>query len=213
MALQNPVPPRLPDPQPQYDRGYFNSVLNVLRLYFNRLSNAIAALLGPLGGANIQNAYAEYVSTADQTVASTTVAYPVTFDIPAVRTSGVNLSAGSRLEVEVAGVFLFSFSAQVANSDSQAHTAAFWLRVNGVDVANSRSRHSIPSSHGGNPGQLAAAMSFYVELAALDYVQVMWFADNTQVYLDYIAPAVSPTRPAAPAATICVEFVSARPTL
>lgn len=40
MAQKNVVAPRLPNATPEYDAGAMNQLLNVLRLYFNRLDSA-----------------------------------------------------------------------------------------------------------------------------------------------------------------------------
>ena len=48
MAELNPTSPNLPLPPDEYDRRYFNQFNNVLRLYFNQLSNP-----GDMGGATL----------------------------------------------------------------------------------------------------------------------------------------------------------------
>ena len=48
MAELNAVPPSLPLPPDEYDRRYFDQLTNVLRLYFNQLSNP-----GDMGGSTL----------------------------------------------------------------------------------------------------------------------------------------------------------------
>jgi len=48
MAELNATSPSLPLPPDAYDRRYFDQLINVLRLYFNQLSNP-----GDMGGATL----------------------------------------------------------------------------------------------------------------------------------------------------------------
>jgi len=48
MAELNATSPSLPLPPDEYDRRYFDQLINVLRLYFNQLSNP-----GDMGGATL----------------------------------------------------------------------------------------------------------------------------------------------------------------
>jgi hypothetical protein len=48
MAELNTTPPGLPLPPDEYDRRYFDQLINVLRLYFNQLNNP-----GDMGGATL----------------------------------------------------------------------------------------------------------------------------------------------------------------
>ena len=48
MAELNATSPSLPLPPDEYDRRYFDQLTNVLRLYFNQLSNP-----GDMGGATL----------------------------------------------------------------------------------------------------------------------------------------------------------------
>lgn len=212
MALQNPIPPRLPDPQGQYDRTYFNTLLNVLRLYFNRLSNAIATLLGPLGATYLQAVYGEYISTVTQTIASTTTAYPITFNT-VIMQNGLSLTSGNVINVEQSGIYSLSLSVQFSNNDIAIQNAALWFRQNGVDISNSRARYSLTERHSGVPGHSRRDFHTLVECTAGDTLEAYWFATNTAVSLEYLPAATLPTRPAAASASLYVAFVSAVPSL
>lgn len=212
MQLFKPTPPRLPSPPPEYEQGFMGSLLNTLRLYFNQLGNAIGALLGPLGRTYMQTAYGKYESLTSQTTASATVSNPITYTNTLFQ-SGVVLSSGSRLSVERPGIYRATSRVQFANTTSSIHTAAIWFRKNGVDVPGSRARFSVTETHGGSNGHMAAEISFMFSLAENDYIEAIWFADNTGVRLEYLPPDTLPTRPAAASATIALLFVSAETTL
>jgi hypothetical protein len=103
------------------------------------------------------------------------------------------------------------FSVQFANTDTQIHDADIWMRKNGSDLTNSNSQFSIPNSHGGTDGHLIAALNLFVDLAANDYVELMWAAASTQVKLEYIGTQSSPTRPATPSAIVTIQHISDGP--
>lgn len=212
MQLRSPTPPRLPDPSGEYSAGYFSQLLNVLRLYFNQLGNAIGALLGPTGSAYLQSPYGKYESLVSQTIASTTTAYAVTFNTTIFQ-SAVALSSGSRLAVQRPGIYRATVRVQFANAGSSIQTAAIWYRKNGVDVPGSRARFSITGSHGGSNGHIAAELSYMFSLAENDYIEAWWFADSANISLEYLPPATAPVRPAAASAAIALLFVSANVTL
>ena len=60
MAELSATPPGLPLPPDEYDRRYFDQLTNVLRLYFNQLSNP-----GDMGGATLNLNLATLPTEAD----------------------------------------------------------------------------------------------------------------------------------------------------
>jgi hypothetical protein len=60
MAELNATSPGLPLPPDEYDRRYFDQLINVLRLYFNQLSNP-----GDMGGATLNLNLATLPTEAD----------------------------------------------------------------------------------------------------------------------------------------------------
>jgi len=100
---------------------------------------------------------------------------------------GIAVASGSRITVLHAGVYSITFSIQFSNSDSQIHDADVWLRKNDSgssgDVANSNSRFSIIASHGGVHGNVIGTVNYVLKLAANDYIELMWAATNTNVYI------------------------------
>jgi hypothetical protein len=48
-----------------------------------------------------------------------------------------------------------------------------------------------------------------MELAAGDYVQVMWYVNNAQVRIEYTGVQTSPARPATPSIILTVNEVAA----
>ncbi|NBX28436.1 MAG: hypothetical protein EBR55_09390 [Chitinophagia bacterium] len=83
----------------------------------------------------------------DQSAASTTTAYAVTFNTTDYAL-GASLSNSSRLNVNYSGLYNLQFSIQFANTDTQIQDVDIWFRKNGTDIANSNSKFSVPNSHG-----------------------------------------------------------------
>ncbi len=208
MSLINfPSPPNLPLSPLEFDSRYQEGLNNVFRLYFNRLSGTLQNVLGPDGGRFLSNPFGAFSSNVDQTAASTTAAYAITFSTTDISDS-VYLANNSQLTVTYSGIYNLQFSIQFANTDTQIHDIDVWAAINGTNLANSNSRFSVPNKHGGINGHLIAALNLFLTLQAGDYVQLYWHTDNTGVLVEQIPAASTPTRPETPSAIATMVFVS-----
>jgi len=151
--------------------------------------------------------YGSFSSSADQTIASTTTAYAMTFNTTDF-SDGVSISNSSRIVAGYSGVYNLQFSAQLNNTNVQIQDASIWFRKNGTDIPNSNSDFSVPNSHGGTDGRLIAALNIYVDLLKDQYVEIMWSATSTDVSLQQIASRSSPTRPATPSVIATMHYLS-----
>lgn len=143
--------------------------------------------------------WGSFYDTTTQTAAAINTAYAMTFNTTDL-SNGVRLRSPSTSEVEVdsEGVYDIQFSAQLDNTSGGNHQAYIWLRVNGVDVANSASEVRLK----GNDGELVAAWNWFYQFKALDYFQIMWSAVDTAVQLK-AAAAAAPV-PAIPSVILTV---------
>jgi len=205
--LQTVSPPRLPAAPVEYSQRYGDDLTNILRLYFNQLSNGLAALLAPEGGKYINNVYAAVQNTTDIPFTANTpkqIVFPTTDFLNGAVNDGTD-----GIEVLQDGIYNYQFSVQLKNTDSQIHSAWIWLKVNGVDVPGTGSKFDVISSHGGTPGFVIAAANFFVELQANDTVEMWAAANNTAVSFDSTAASTSPfTMPSIPAVVATLSFVS-----
>ncbi len=208
--LDSPQPPNLPYAPPEWNPQYQEQLNNVLRLYFNRLSNVTRYLLGPDGGRFMSNPFGAWSSDSDQTASSTTAAYAITYDVTDISDS-VYLDGTSKLTVTHPGVYNLQFSIQFTNTDTQIHDVDVWVAINGSNVSNTNSRFSVPNSHGGTDGHLIAALNVFLSMQSGDYVELYWATNNTGVRIEHIAAASSPTRPATPSVIATMSFVSSIP--
>ena len=150
--------------------------------------------------------YGAFQDSTDQSAASTTSAYAVTFNTTDY-SAGISVVSNSQITVRSSGVYNIQFSLQLVNADSQIQDIDIWFRKNGSDVANSNSKFSINEKHGAVNGHLIASLNFYIQLAANDYVQLMWATTSTSVTIEQIPTQTSPTRPATPSAILTINKI------
>lgn len=151
--------------------------------------------------------YGLFYDLNDQS-ASINTANPIRFDTPVIE-QGVRIVDTNKVTFDRAGKFSFTLTAQIENADSQAHNFWIWGRINNVDIPNSLTRYSVPSSHGGLSGAVVVERSYFGPMAVGQYIQVMWMTDNAQVTFQYNPVSASPARPATPSAYLAVHEVAA----
>lgn len=178
-------------------------------IYDARISADSKILLIPFSAAAFTEStpYGAFQDSTDQTAAAINTAYTVKLNTTDYA-HGVSVASGSRITATSYGIYNIQFSFQFANTDTQIQDVDIWFRKNGVNIAGSNSRFSVPNSHGGVNGHLVAAMNFWVELGPNDYTEIVWSTSNTAVSIEHIASQTSPDRPATPSAIVTVNFAS-----
>jgi hypothetical protein len=211
--LEVPSIPSLGFAPEAYEKRYFAENNGALNGYFRKLISVLGALFGPRGGKFLNTPHGAFHDSTDQAAASTTAATAVTFNTTDI-SNGVTLSNSSRLNVADSGVFNIQFSIQLKNTTNDSHDVDIWFRKNGTNVDNSNSRYHPPARKStGDPSHMIAALNFFIELNAGDYVEIVYKVDNVSVTLEHFAAGSSPTRPAVPSAIATVSFVSNLPTI
>ena len=174
-----------------------------------RISADSVILFAPASAAAFADSipYGAFQDSTDQTAASTTVAYPITFNTTDF-SNGVTLSNSSRLNVANSGLYNLQFSIQFKNTTSSGQDVDIWFRKNGTDIPNSNSRFHPPARKGsGDPSHIIAALNFFVEMAVNDYVEIMWRTESTGVSIEHFGTSTSPTRPAVPSVITTMNLV------
>lgn len=152
--------------------------------------------------------YGAFQDSTDQTAASTTAAYAITFNTTDYD-SGIYLSNSSRINVRNYGIYNFQFSLQYKNTTNDGQDVDVWFRKNGTDIDNSNSKFHLPARKStGDPSHLIAAMNLFVEMQVGDYVELIWRTSDVGVSLEHFAAGTSPTRPAIPSAIATVSYVA-----
>ena len=206
--ITTPAAPNTGTPGNEYEQRYFSQTFANMGGYFQRVTGIIAALFGPRGGKYINNPYGAFQDGTNQTAANTTTAYPVTFDTTDF-SNGVTLSNSSRLNVAQPGIYNLQFSIQIKNTTNSSQDIDFWFRKNGTDIAKSNSRFGMPArKSSGDPSHVIVALNFFQNLAANDYMQIVWRTSDTAVSIETFAAGTSPTRPAVPSVIATLSFVS-----
>jgi hypothetical protein len=167
-------------------------------------------LLAPKSAAAIADTapYGAFQDSTDQTAASTTVAYPMTFDTTDF-SNGVYLSNSSRLNARNAGIYNVQFSVQLQNTDNAQHTVDIWFRKNGTNITASNSMFTVPARKSASIyGHIIAAINYFVELAANDYVEIVWRTESTAVSIEQLPTQTSPTRPSTPSVIATMQYVA-----
>jgi hypothetical protein len=151
--------------------------------------------------------YGAFQDSTNQTAANTTTAYAMTLNTTDY-SNGVYVSNSSRMNVRNYGIYNLQFSTQFVNTDNSIHDIDIWFRKNGTNIASSNSRYSVPNRHGSVDGHIIAALNYFIELNANDYMEIMWATDNTAVSIQQLPTRTSPDTPATPSVIATMQYVA-----
>ena len=200
--------PNLPLAPIEYSRQYGDQLNNVLRLYFNRLDAILAQLKtsDDVDPANINFPNGLFFNTADQTLAAVDTGYPITFNQTYLN-NFVALQSGStsKIEVAVSGVYNFQLSAQLKSTNASAKDVQIWIKRNNTTIGYSGHLYTIE----GSDNHFNVAWNFDIDLAATEYIEMYWGANDTNVTMEAIA--ASAPYPAVASAVMAVNFVARLP--
>ena len=150
--------------------------------------------------------YGSYLDT------STTAASPGNESIFSFDTttysSYVDLVGSTKIYPGYTGMYNIMFSVQFENSSTaNEYDAYVWLKVDGTNVANSRSDVTIHKKHTGINGSAILAVNLFQMMASGSYFELAWTATNAAVTATTATAGVSPTTPAAPAVILTVNRI------
>jgi hypothetical protein len=186
------VPPNLPVALRQYDQRGMEQFNNVLRLYFNQVSNRI----------NAPTPHASYFDTTTQTNPVSNAINLFTYNSVVSDYEVTRGTPTSKIYVANTGVYNFQFSAQLDKSGGSASAVYIWPRINGVNVPDSNTKIVID----GPNSEIVAAWNFVLVMEANDYFELAWEAADTAVIIPYVA--ATNNRPAIPSVILSVVWVS-----
>lgn len=139
--------------------------------------------------------YGSFDSTVDQTLGAIDTATAITLS-NTLKSNGVTLSNSSRLNVAEAGFYQIDTVLQLTSGSSSGKNVYFWLRKNGTNVAETTRVVTVDI----NGGFVPISLNYTISLAANDYVELYWAANDTNVTLD--ALAASAFAPSAPSVVV-----------
>lgn len=164
-------------------------------------------LQGATGTGGALGYYGAFQDLTNQTIASTTTAYPITLDTTD-ESNGISRGAPtSRVVIGNTGTYNIQWSGQFVNTDNADHDVDVWVRKNGVDIPGTTGRISVPARHGAINGHTVSGWNFVFTFNANDYFELVWKSDSTAVSLATFAAGTSPTRPSTASVVLTVTQV------
>lgn len=197
-------PPALPLPPEEYNRPFMDQNSNVLRLFFNRVTNTINTLLSTEdGGKFLYLPRGLFYSTTNQTVASVNTGYPVEFENTYIGNigNGVSIVNNTQITVSAAGMYSFQVTMQAKKSNAATAQVLTWINKNGTDVPYGSQENSIKGND-----DIALHWNFSIDLTAGQYIEMYWATNDIDLTLLTTAPATP--HPGIPSAVVAVAFVS-----
>ena len=123
--------------------------------------------------------YGTFDSTATQTLSSTNTATAISLS-NTLSSNGVTLGTpASRLVAAQSGYYNISVTLQLSSGSSSAKTVYVWLRKNGTNLAETTRAFTNNINNGFTP----LSVTYPISLAASDYVELYWAANDTNVSL------------------------------
>lgn len=204
--LQKTPPPALPYAVPAYTPTYIDQLLKVLRLYFNRISDTVNAIIGVNGGQYIDCPNGLFFSTTDQPIAAVNTAQPIDFPIEYLNNAvRVNSGTDSRVYVDIGGVYNFQFSGQLRSGSASAKQVYIWIARNGTDIGYSTHQYTISGAN----THLNISWNFDIDLDKDEYIEMQWASDDIDMTLE--AAAATAVHPGMPSAVMAVNFIAPLP--
>lgn len=216
-AIRPPKGPNLLIAPVDYSQQYQDQMNNALRLYFNQIDNFAQPFTQQNGGSYLQFPFIAASDSANQYATATNTATTVLWNALDVG-SGFTLNEDSTATPLNPGVYKITYSLQLANTDNAAHDAIVWLRVNGVDIANSTTIFTVPArKSAGVPSYICGYSEVVFPMNAGDTVGLWWGTTQAAssggavgVYIYGRAAQTTPMAyPATPSAIGSITFVSA----
>lgn len=193
--VRNIAAPNLPTPPTEYDQRHQEQFANVLRLYFNTVSNNV----------NAPKPFASFYDTTTQTNPVASAVNLMKLNSTYDSGNGAQFSIQkdtNKVFIGEDGVYNIQFSAQLDKTGGGASAVYIWIRVNGTNVSNSASKVVID----GPNAEVIAAWNWVLLFRAGDYFEIAWSSADTAVVLS--AVAASGNVPEIPSVIVTATWVS-----
>lgn len=215
--LNSTASPSLPFATPVYNEPYINQLNTILRLYFNTIDAFTQGLLAANGAKSLSFPYIAASDSTDQYASATNTPTAVKWDT-LVGGSGFTLNPPGTATCQESGVYKITYSAQLVNTSNAAQDAVFWLRVNGVDVADSATSFTVPARKSvGDPSYVCGYSDVVFEVSSNDVIALYWATslaynptgpvDGVYIFAD-VAQTSPYARPAIPSMIGSITFIS-----
>lgn len=118
--------------------------------------------------------------------------------------NGISVVGGTAFTVVNAGTYTKMFTLIVSKTSGGTSSVSFWLRYNGVDVADSRQDLELTNTL----ALIFTSGNFTINMAAGANLQMCWSSADTTVVLSALPAAVTPTRPTGASVKITLTRIS-----
>ena len=148
----------------------------------NGLGQVTISSTSGAGGFNTATgSYGSFYDTTTQTNPVANIPRSMSFNTTDI-TNGVSISGSTSpfntyIKTQNAGVYNIQFSAQLDKTDSGVDEVIIWLRKNGSDLTDTATTISL----NGNNDKQVAAWNWFVNSAANDYYQIIWYSADTDL--------------------------------
>lgn len=184
-------------------------------LYDERISVDTKIILIPFSDAAEADSapYAAFQDTTDQAATSLGVENIMSCNTTDL-SNGIYLDNSTKFTVRNAGTYAVQYSVQVINSTNDSQHIDIWFKKNGSNLSGTDSRFGLPArKSSGDPSHLIAVSTFYITLAANDYLQVAWRPSDLGVSLEHYAAVtavagVTPAIPASPSVIVTLQYIA-----
>lgn len=235
MALEKFRAAPLPIPGIEYDQQYMLQLIRVIGLYFSQLDSLTpnqaqsyradnfygGTFRGDIYGGFINGfgpkmefPYAMLMSNQDQSSAGTTSENLITYNTPVFQ-NGIFVENNSRLRFSYAGQYLIIVNCQFTNRGNSAAEFELWAKNSGVNYSLSNTRFDIPARKSVSTWSHVVAVIngiFTVNNPATEYLEIAWWSDSADVFIEHYPAGTTPTRPEIPSVILTANFASALPT-
>jgi hypothetical protein len=242
MALVGFRAPALPLPPQDYNRQQFDELVRALRVYFNlidsltpqqaqsyRADNFFGGIFtgdslsaaningGVINGFNrgIEAPYAMLMSDQDQSSAGVTSENLISYNTPIFQ-YGIRVENNTRIKFDYPGQYLIIVNCQFTNRSDIEAEFELWAKDQGVNYPLSNTRFDIPARKSVSIYSHVVAVIngiFTINNPDTEYLEIAWWSDNADVYLEHYAAGTNPTRPEIPSVILTANFVSALPSV
>lgn len=117
-------------------------------------------------------------------------------------------NGGSKVNIQKTGLYNIIATFQLTNADNaNDDDMVIWLRLDGVDVANTASTITIVKKHAGINGSNILAVNFLLQLTAGQYFELYGLSKLGYAQLTTYAASSSPAYPASPSVILTVTQI------
>jgi hypothetical protein len=214
-VINSVSPPNLISAPEEYSKNREEQLANELRLYFNRLNTNINIIADTAGGAAISFPHIVAYADADIVAGGDDTPTIVAFN-NALDNVGFTFNTDGTATALFSGTYSIEYRLQAVNTDNVAHNVVAWLQVNGVNVADSATKYSVPARKSAGVYTYNVLTSF-VSWDSLenDNFALYWATEQAYdagvqdgIYLEAIAAQTSPyALPETPSAYGLIQYI------